>query len=54
MAVDAYRAPRAPAETQRNRNIARARRLAGGGSAMRGLPPINYTNNAVRRRLLGR
>lgn len=53
MAVNAYRAPRAPAETQRNRNIARARRLAAGGSAMRGLPPINYTNNAVRRRLLG-
>jgi hypothetical protein len=50
MAVHAYRTSQ---QSQRNRNIARARRLTTGGSAMRGLPPINYTNNAVRRRLLG-
>jgi len=51
MAVNAYRRR---GETQRNRNIERARRVTQGGAAMRGLPRINYnTNNAARRRLLG-
>jgi hypothetical protein len=41
MAVNAYRALQ---QSQENREIARIRRLlTTGGSAMRGLPPINYT-----------
>jgi hypothetical protein len=47
-AVAAYRTSR---QAQRNRNIERIMRMTSGSSAMRGLGrPINYSNNATRRR----